>query len=266
MSDIDLKTNLDIAKEAAKLAGDYLVDKKRSQDSISQDLLHDIKLKEDVESENMIVDFLSQKTSFSILSEEGGLVKDDYQEYCWHVDPIDGTLNYLRYIPLCCVSIGLWQGDMPLLGVIYDFNRDEMYSGISHEGAWLNGNDIRVSPTDSKEKAVLCTGFPSSADHSSVAIKDFIKQVQDYKKVRLIGSAALSLAYVACGKLDAYYERDIMLWDIAGGIPIISGAGGKIWIEKSGKKENCFNLFAGNDRFDQDSIPESLGDLVIDIH
>jgi len=157
------------AKNAAYEAANFLLENNGSFKHIRSEIGRDIKIEADIQSEKKIIEFLSGKTSFSILSEEKGLVPGEDQEYIWIVDPIDGSLNYLRGIPICCISIGLWKDDHPVLGVIYDFNRNEMFSGIVGEGAWLNDQPIAVSQIVEKEKAVLCTGFPFKTNYDELA-------------------------------------------------------------------------------------------------
>lgn len=245
ISKTELHTYFSIAKEAASLAGDLL--SKRSQSSIKVNSAEgkDIKMAADVNSEDVILKYLSGKSLFSILSEEKGFVQRENEDYVWIVDPLDGTMNYLRNIPMCCVSIGLWHKDKPLLGVVYNFNTNEFYSGIVGEGAWINDVEINVSDVSEKKEAVLCTGFPVNTDFSKNAIKEFVEDVGVYKKIRMIGSAALSSCYVACGKTDVYYEKDIMLWDIAGGIPIVLGAGGSAEYKNTQREYSC-NVYVSN--------------------
>lgn len=239
----DLKKSLSIAREAALLAGKFLMKNKNRK--INKEVGRDIKIAADVESEKIVISFLKAHSDFPILSEEAGLIGDDNDGFMWIVDPLDGTFNYTRGIPFCCVSIGLWHGEEPVLGVVNDFNRSELFSGIVWEGAWLNGRKIKVSTSDKKEKAVLSTGFPVNTDFSSQGISRFIDNVRSYKKTRLFGSAALSIAYVASGRTDVYQEGDIMLWDIGGGIPVLLGAGGSLDIKRAFKKHS-YNVFASN--------------------
>jgi len=236
---------LTIAKNAACQAGSALSIDDASLRHVNLEIGRDVKIEADIQSEAIIIEFLSRETEFSILSEERGLVSGKDEEYLWVVDPVDGSLNYSRGIPLCCVSIGLWKGDEPILGVIYDFNRNEMFSGIVGEGAWLNDELITVSKISEKAKAVLCTGFPVKTNFDPENISIFVDQIRNYKKIRLIGSAALSIAYVATGGVEGYYEKDIMFWDVAGGIPIVLGAGGKMRIEKN-PKAYCMNVWVTN--------------------
>lgn len=245
MPESHFKKYLSIAKEAAIKAGKFLAEDPAALRKVNVDLIHDVKIEADVQSEKLIVEFLRQKTGYSILSEEAGMIKGDQGELIWIIDPVDGSLNYSREIPICCISIGLWKREEPILGVIYDFNHKELFSAVVGQGAWKNNEPIHVSATDTKQKGILLAGFPTLTDLSSSGIQNFIEHIQTYKKVRLLGSAALSIAYVACGMAEAYYERDIMLWDVAGGIPLILGAGGDVQIEKT-LKPHCLNVLVTN--------------------
>lgn len=236
---------LSIAKEAALLAGAFLSGNRGPNLGVKKESGRDVKLTADIESEKIILNYLKEKSDFSILSEESGLIKRSRQELKWVVDPLDGTFNYMRGIPLCCISIGLWQADNPVLGVVYEFNRSELFSGIAKKGAWLNDSPISASGIIKKERAVLCTGFPVNTEFSKKNIQIFVENVSSYKKIRLLGSAALSIAYVASGRVDVYQERDIMLWDVGGAIPILLGAGGKLNMNKA-PKIYSYHIFACN--------------------
>lgn len=245
-SETELQAYLSIAKEAAFLAGDFL--SKRGQSSLKVNLAQgkDVKIAADVHSEDIIFKHLIKNSPFSILSEEKGFLQREKNDYRWIVDPLDGTMNYLRNIPLCCVSIGLWYKNEPLLGVVNDFNMRELYSGITGKGAWINDAAIAVSDIRQKEEAVLCTGFPVHSDFSEDSLENFIADIRSYKKIRMIGSAALSVCYVACGRSDVYYEKDIMLWDIAGGVSIVLGSGGEINRFEKASKAYSYNLCVTN--------------------
>ena len=236
---------LEIAKKAALMAGDFLLQSQETTKDIRIESTRDIKINADIQSEEIIISHLKSQSDFSIISEEAGFLKGGDSESSWIIDPLDGSLNYLRGVPICCVSIGLWQGDIPVLGVVYDFNRQELFSGISNKKAWVNDQILKVSNTTQKEKAILCTGFPINTDFSSEGLLNFVNNIRSYKKVRLLGSAALSIAYVASGRTDVYEEKDIMIWDVAGAIPILLGAGGKIKKDKT-SKSNSFHVIASN--------------------
>ena len=100
--------------------------------------------------------------------------------YQWIVDPLDGSLNFSKSIPMFCISISLWKGLEPLIGIIYDLNRDEIFTGITDKGAWLNGAPIVPSEVSIDSKAVLATGFPVTADHSKKALLNFVTDIQEF--------------------------------------------------------------------------------------
>jgi len=238
---------LDIAKNAAISAGYALKNDLKLARKVHKSSNRDIKIYGDILSENIIVETLRSHSSFPILSEESGIIGEiDKEEYLWILDPIDGSLNFSQGIPLCCISIAFWKSNNPILGVIFDFYRNELFSGIIGEGAWLNGTPISTSQTNSKKKAILCAGFPIRSNFSDGGITNYVKQVQTYKKVRHFGTAALSLAYVACGRVDAYFEENIMIWDVGAGCAIVTAAGGKVLIENCDDLSTPKNVLASN--------------------
>lgn len=249
-SDPSLDRWLNLAESAALLAGDHL---RRRQESWTEMLgarNHDVKVAADRLSEALILQALQGGSPFPALSEEAGFVLGPAAAGPqWVVDPLDGSLNYNRGIPPAGVSIALCQGEAPLLGVIYDFTRDELFSGIPGKGATLNRLPIHVSETARAADAVLGTGFPSYADYSDAALLAFVRQVQRYRKVRALGSAALMLAYVANGRLDAYHETGIKLWDVAAGIAIIRAAGGTATVSEGVDPTRNLEVIASNGRF-----------------
>ena len=211
----------DLAINSAEQAGDFLNDSKSEKKAVYKEEGRDIKLIIDQDTEKLIRSSL-QKTDISILGEEyGGKMSD---EKYWVIDPIDGTANYFRGLNECCVSIALMEGDEALIGVIYNFNNDQMYTAIKDNGAFLNNTKISVSDIALKSKASITTGFPASETIESSM--DFLENLKDWKKVRMFGSAALSCAYVASGKCDYYAEKGVYLWDIAAGICLVKEAGG----------------------------------------
>ncbi len=125
----------------------------------------------------------------------------------------------------------------PLFGVVYDFNREELFTGIVGEGAWLNDLPISISTTKNASNAILATGFPTSSDFSKDALLKVVDNIKRYQKIRLLGSAALSLAYVACGKVDVFQEKNIKIWDVAAGIALVKAAGGMTQLLPSKVKE-----------------------------
>jgi myo-inositol-1(or 4)-monophosphatase len=185
----------------------------------------DIKIDADFEADRIIHEEVARRSPLPIVSEERASTAPP-DGYRWIVDPVDGSLNFVRGIPMACVSIGLWYDDEPVLGVIHDLNRAEVFSGLVGTGAWLNGRDMRVSSIGELSRAVLVSGLPGTGVHGAAKLARFVERADAYKKVRVLGSAALSLAYVACGRADAYAEDGIALWDVAAGLALVRAAGG----------------------------------------
>lgn len=238
----DYSKMLHLAGEAAKSAAGTL---ELGDRKVMQDLARDVKIEADQKLHRLIKRELEENSPFPVLSEEDrehdGTVSPEPR---WILDPLDGSLNFSRDIPLCCISIGLWKEMNPLLGVVFDFHRSELFSGLIGEGVSLNGRPVRGSGINQKSEAVLCTGFPSGTDFSDPALTAFVSEIRSYKKVRLLGSAALSLAYVASGRADAYRENDIALWDVAAGIALVQASNGEVFFQPA--KDRCrLNVKAG---------------------
>ena len=225
---INLDKEKEIAIKAAKLAGKLLKEDKNILNLKINSNPRDTKLKADIKSEKLILDILNSESSYPVLAEETGKTSDDLGDIFWVVDPLDGTANYNRNIPICCVSIGLVKNMKPLIGVIFDFNNDDIFVGDNVNNlARLNNKDIKVSDIQKKTDGVLITGLPFNTDYSDNALKKLILDMQIWKKVRMIGSAAMASCYVASGKAELYQEKGIYLWDIIAGAAIVESAGGK---------------------------------------
>ena len=227
---------LNIAKKAALKAGNFLRKNKIDINKTLSSTNRDIKLQADIESERIIKEILKKDSTFGILAEESGLSYEESSKNLWVIDPLDGTANYSRDIPLCCVSIAMLSNTKPVLGVIYDFNNDELYEGSLNTSACLNGKKISVSKTKKTEEGVLVTGLPNDTDYSNKAMMEMIKNFQNWRKVRMIGSAALASVYIASGKADLYMENKSYLWDIAAGAAIVNAAGGEALILNQNEK------------------------------
>ncbi|WP_439699159.1 inositol monophosphatase family protein [Mucilaginibacter sp. AW1-7] len=240
------KKDLDVAIQAARLASELLIAAKQADVKINSSIGKDIKLEADVESEKLIVKHLSENTPYNILSEESGLVKaSDGQTLRWIVDPLDGSLNFSRDFDMYGISIGLWDNGEPVLGVIYDFNHHKLYTGIVGEAAFCNDERIYVSSIENKKDSILTTGFPVYSDFSQETLLKFVTGIQAYKKVRLLGSAALSLIMVAKGSMEAYTEDNIAIWDVAAGLAIVKAAGGS-YSYSEGTGANYLKVYASN--------------------
>lgn len=228
MSKVNFDKEIEIAIKAAKSAGQFLKKDKNNLNLQIESNPKDIKLMADIESEKLILDILNSQSNYPVLAEEGGKSSENLGEVFWVVDPLDGTANYNRNIPICCVSIGLVKNMKPLIGVIFDFNNDDLFIGDNiNKFALLNDKKITVSNIHNKAEGVLITGLPFNTDYSDNALKKLIIDMQTWKKVRMIGSAAMASCYVASGKAELYQEKGIYLWDIVAGAAIVESAGGK---------------------------------------
>ncbi|MCI8891897.1 MAG: inositol monophosphatase family protein [Eubacterium sp.] len=224
------ETELEIAKKAVFKAGEYL--KNCSSLHVDAQEGKDIKLSADKESERILVEGLSQ-TGYAILSEECGEVYGESEEGLhWIIDPLDGTANYWKGMKeLCCVSVALWKKEAPVLGVVYRFTADELFWGVVNEGAFCNGQPVHTSAVQSVSDAVLATGFAVRRDYCTESLTRFVRQVQRFKKVRMLGAAAIMGTFVGAGRVDAYMEDEIMLWDIAAAAAIVQAAGGMVTVQ-----------------------------------
>ncbi|MCL5269958.1 MAG: inositol monophosphatase [bacterium] len=239
------RDELNLAVEAARAAGERLRAIAAGEKAVLSVAGRDIKLQADRDSESLILGMLAARSPHPVLAEESGecgTIAEGAAPF-WVVDPLDGTLNFSRGVPLCCVSIALVEGTAPRLGVVYDFNRGELFYGVPGDAGDVHGGIISpagerplaVSGVAERGKAILATGFPVNRDFGAAALAEFVDQVKSFKKVRLLGSAALSLAWVAAGRVDAYAEDDIMLWDVAAGLALVAAAGGHVALAPSAR-------------------------------
>lgn len=181
----------------------------------------------DKEAEALIISILQKKyPGHDVLAEESGN-RNSGSEYRWVIDPIDGTTNFARGLPIFCVSIGLEHRGKIVLGVVYDPTRDELFTAELGKGAFLNGNPIHVSDASTLIESVLVTGFAYNVRSTRENIDHFQNFLLEARAVRRLGSAALDLCYVAAGRLDGYWEMSLNPWDMAAGVLLVEEAGGK---------------------------------------
>ena len=248
------KKELEIAKKAVLIAGGYLKQRTDIQVNFSDE--RDLKLSSDQQSEATIKEILKE-TKIPVLAEESG-ESGNLGELYWIVDPLDGTVNYYKGMTeLSCVSVALWKQNEPVLGVVYRFIAGELFYGCVGDGAYLNGQRITVSSVEQTNHAVLATGFPVKRSYETEKLQRFIKSVQCFKKIRMLGAAALMASYVACGRLDAYIEEEIMLWDVAGAAAIVKAAGGSVELELL-KDYKCICRCFANEKLREDYYAQGL--------
>ncbi|ACA98629.1 MULTISPECIES: inositol monophosphatase family protein [Cyanophyceae] len=226
------QTYLDIATEAALSAGAILRKYYGNLQQIREKATPgDLITEADTTSEAAIIELLQRHLpDVPIHAEEAGqLATNQPSPYLWMIDPLDGTVNYAHGYPMFSVSIALLYADEPLVGVVYNPYRDELFRAAQGLGATLNRQPIQVSKTDQLQNSLLTTGFAydrrQTKDNN---YREFCYLTHQTQGVRRGGSAALDLADVACGRLDGYWERGIQPWDMAAGICILREAGGLV--------------------------------------
>lgn len=227
---------LPAARQAALEAGRYLLEGLSQTKRVTYKGQVDLVTGFDRRSEEIIYDRLGRAfPGHSFLAEEE-IKRDRDSDYCWLVDPLDGTTNYAHGLPVFCVSIALAFRNEIILGVVYDPNREELYTATRGHGSYLNGKPIRVSRTRKLDRSLLATGFPydvrTSQDNNLDHFANFAVRAQ---AIRRLGSAALDLCYVACGRFDGYWEKKLKPWDLAAGALLVEEAGGRV-SDLAGKK------------------------------
>jgi myo-inositol-1(or 4)-monophosphatase len=183
----------------------------------------------DKASEKLITDFIRKKyPSHGILAEEGSDVNKS-SEYLWVVDPLDGTTNFAHGLPIFSVSIGLQKNGETIAGVVYDVNREVVYSAEQNSGSFENGRRIQVSKNENLGHSMLVTGFPYDVkDNPDKAFERFIEFLKHARAIRRLGSAAIDFCYVANGVFDGFWEVSLHPWDICAGKLIVEEAGGLV--------------------------------------
>jgi myo-inositol-1(or 4)-monophosphatase len=239
MKTVPPQTALAVAVKAARAAGQVMRANWHKPKRVNSTEAHDIKLELDVRCQKLIEKILRAAFPEIPLLGEEGISGDMDAEYRWVVDPIDGTVNYFFGLPHACVSIAL-EVQIPelktknskfktLIGVIYDPFTDELWTAIRGGKAKLNGKVIRVSERSRLKDAIIAIGFSKKKENLDKSMPHVNRLARRVKKIRILGSAALELAYVASGRLDAYIERRINLWDVAAGSLLVECAGGEFF-------------------------------------
>ena len=221
-----LETAVDIAREASALIAEASA--RRVSQPFELKGEYDLVTATDRASEALVVERLRKHfPAHSIVAEEGSGSQGS-SEYCWYVDPLDGTTNFAHGFPAYNVSIGLERAGELICGVIADPTRGEVFSAESGAGAYLDGQRIHVSKASRIEDALAATGFPSRKRHQNVNIHFYYQLAMLSHGVRRAGAAALDLAYVACGRLELFWEFSLNPWDMAAGVLLVREAGGTV--------------------------------------
>jgi myo-inositol-1(or 4)-monophosphatase len=232
---MDLKEILQIAEAIARGAGQIIMEGFGSQqDSIAKTSAIDLVTKYDALSEAYITGELAKHFPDHRLMGEEGTVTDGESPFIWYIDPIDGTVNFAHGFPVFAVSIALYEGDQPRLGIVFDPTRDELFYALSGRGSYLKQKEgepqrLSVSGATDLGRSLLGTGFPY--DRQTSEINNFQQTIAFLIKcrgLRRAGSAALDVCYVASGRLDGFWEYKLKIWDVAAAGLILTEAGGRL--------------------------------------
>jgi myo-inositol-1(or 4)-monophosphatase len=245
-----MKHYLDAAENAARAAGKLLRENFQRQLRVKSMAAHDIKLEIDVQAQELIGKLLLDEFPAHALYGEEGIGGDQSSDHQWIVDPLDGTVNYFYGIPHFCVSIALRLHKKLVVGVIYDPIRNEMWTGQRDEVSTLNGTPIHVSDRAELAEAVISIGLAKTGETINTNFPLLEQMIHRVRKCRVLGSAALDMAYVACGRLDAYVETGISLWDIAAGLLLVENAGGTVDLRPREKMKDKYSIVASNGLID----------------
>lgn len=233
MPEVKGRSLLNFAIQTARDAGRLLAERFGRSLRVTNKSELDLVTESDLASERLIIDRIkTYHPRHAILAEESGASgpadHDGQDEWRWIIDPLDGTTNYAHGYPCFCVSVGLEHKGRMEVGVVYDPMRDEMFTAERGQGASLNGRSIHVSPVETLDRALLCTGFPYDVRERSEFARHFANFIMNAQAVRRDGAAALDLAYVAAGRFDGFWEEGLKPWDVAAGSLLVEEAGGRV--------------------------------------
>lgn len=228
--DIDLNEAVEVAQNAARRAGAIQTERLHTSFKVERKGEIDLVTEVDLACEEAIINVIrGTYPAHIVLAEEKGRQGDGDSPYLWVIDPLDGTTNYSHGFPFYCASVALTRGGVALAGAVYDPTRDEMFHAVRGGGAFLNGERIGVSRIGDMISALLATGFPYSiktTDRNN--LKEFAAFAMRAQAIRRPGAAALDLCYVACGRMEGFWEFHLKPWDMAAGALIVTEAGGKV--------------------------------------
>ncbi len=241
-----MSPELETAIAAAREAGDLLRANFEEDLIVDEVHAHDIKLELDVKSQELISEKILEKFPDHAIYGEEGIDGDQESDTQWIVDPIDGTVNFFYGIPHFCVSIAMRRAGELQLGVIYDPMLDELFS-VDFEGPPMrDGFEISPSKRATLGEAVVTIGFSKSKEAIDAGMARYKDIAYRVRKTRMMGSAALALAYISCGRLDAYIEEQISIWDIAAGQLLVERGGGKVVLSQSTSNPDKSGIVSSN--------------------
>lgn len=244
---------LTTALDAALMAGKLLRENFSRPLEVDAMQAHDIKLEIDRRTQRLIEDhILARHPEHAILGEEG--IRGGTGDCEWIIDPLDGTVNYFYGIPHFATTIAVRRNNELLAGVIHDPIRDETWTVEAGGPALLNGCEIKVSARTELQDCIVSMGVSKTVDTINSTLPVFNHAILRVKKMRMLGSAALDMAYVATGRLDAYIEGTISLWDIAAGLLLVPAAGGFVDLQPHEGQPNKFSIMATSGKADFRSL------------
>ncbi|WP_018971119.1 inositol monophosphatase family protein [Rubritalea marina] len=247
-------TYIEAAVAAVKASADLIMGSFGKELSVDEAKHHDIKLALDRESQDLITSILLKEFPDHALYGEEGIAGNQDSDYQWIVDPIDGTVNYFYGIPHFCISVALRHHGEIILGVIFDPVAKELWTVEQDGPAFLNGEVIQASPRTKLEESILYVGCGKTEKAMETGLPRFKRASLRARKMRMMGSAALATAYVATGRLDAYVEARISLWDIAAGKLLIEAAGGVVELQPIEGSDDAYSIIASNGKIPIEEI------------
>ena len=247
-------TYLQAAEQAAREAGALLRENFHKDKDIDEAYHHDVKLALDRKSQDLITQILLDAFPDHALYGEEGIAGNQDSSMQWIVDPIDGTVNYLYCIPHFCISIALREREEIIMGLIYDPMLDELWTVEKDGPPMLNGRKTAASNRTKLEESILFVGCGKDEESLKTGLARFERASIRARKMRMMGSAALGMAYIACGRLDAYLESRISLWDVASGILLVESAGGSVDLTPHPAEPDVWSIVATNGKIPIEEI------------
>ena len=239
-------------------AGDYIIAQRKGfyLDKVEVKSMNQLVSYVDINAEKMLVEQLT-----NLLPEAGFITEENttdkgQKDYNWIIDPLDGTTNFIHDMPVYSVSVALAKGEEILVGAIYELGRKELFTAWKNGGAWLNGQSIHVSSERNLSQSLLATGFPFYDFEYMEAYISVLKQLlRSTHGLRRMGSAAVDMAYVACGRFEGFFEYGLHAWDIAAGILLVKEAGGQV-VDFKGGEDYLFGktIISGNTEIHKDLL------------
>jgi myo-inositol-1(or 4)-monophosphatase len=238
---MNIEEALEFAKETARRAGEIQRNNFEKKGlAVEHKGRIDLVTEVDIACEKLITEAVRQNfPEHGILAEEGAR-RESLEGDIWIIDPLDGTVNYAHGFPMFAVSIALYHKDEPVLGVVYDPLRDEIFTSVTGRGAYMNDAPIKVTGVENLENALIATGFPYDLKtNPRNNLANFNRVALECQAVRRPGAAAIDLCYLACGRFDAFWEQRLCPWDMAAARIIVAEAGGKV----TDMKGNSLDIF-----------------------